>query len=61
MRDNESVYIHKVREQYWHKLNNFSFCRIFENTFITCAEVFIIIRKLRICKFLIVVVVGFEL
>ncbi len=40
-----------VHERFWHKLNNFSLCRFFENIFITCAEVFIIIRKLRICKF----------
>jgi hypothetical protein len=48
------TYIHTVHERFWHKLNNFSFCRIFEKIFITCAEVFIIIRKLRIYKFLIV-------
>jgi hypothetical protein len=38
-----------VHEWFWHKLNYFLFCQIFEKIIITCAEIFIIIIKLRIC------------
>jgi hypothetical protein len=30
-----------VTEPFWHKLNYFSFCRIFEKIFITCAKILI--------------------
>jgi len=37
-----------VLERFWHKLNYFWFCQIFEILFVTCAELFV---KLKLYKF----------
>jgi hypothetical protein len=34
-----------VLQRFWHKLNYFSFCQSFEKLFVTCAEIFIKLKK----------------
>ncbi len=43
---------------FWHEFNFFPFCQIFGNFIYYLCQNFIIIIKLRICKFL---TVGFEM